>query len=31
MTHQNRLFDVEFFERRVQHLRLDVDGNRTVI
>src|SRR6266404_2277737 len=31
MTHQDRLFDVEFLERGVQHLRLYVDGNGAMI
>src|SRR5260370_39586062 len=31
MTHQNRLFDVEFFERGVQHLRLHIDRSGPVI
>src|SRR5258706_3590673 len=31
MTHQNRLLDVEFFKRHVQHLCLDIDRDWSVI
>ena len=31
MAHQNRLFDIEFPERRMQHLRLHLDGDGLVI
>src|SRR6185369_17525052 len=31
MTNQDRLFDVELFQGRVQHFRLHVDGDGTMI